>query len=749
MSSLYLKGGPLTSALLRRSFMASSTAAGSHILSVARSSKRMFSSSSASSPYGSAKPTKTSGKKSKAPKKVTLTQLNKFRRQGHKITMMTCYDAMTAGIAEECGVELLLVGDSVSNVVHGHDSTVPISMDAMILHTQAVRRGLAHHRPMVIGDMPFGSFLTIEDGVKNGARFIKEGGADIVKLESPASSQEFSTELIRRMTAAGIGVVGHIGLTPQSHVQMGGYRIQGKAASAACHLIDFAKELEAAGCIMLVMECVPGEVARLVTEAISIPTIGIGSGPDTSGQVLVVHDLLGLTPRAPKLAKQFVNARALMNIGVSKYVDEVKSGQFPGPETYTRMKPIEYDMLLGELNTTGPAAAVEGESESRPAAEESSRMMMSSNPTRVAVVGGGAMGTFFAQALSKKVPDVVLMTGPHSHASAMNSAGLDCIDGQGRALPALEGPHPATTPFRVVHNADECLDAFGGTTPELVVVASKAWQLEDPAVVKKQLSGLLVDGAPVLSIQNGIGALDALSIVSNNVFQAVTNVGCNLPRPGVLEVNIVPGTEAWMKLIPPKTAAASTSQYGEDPLARLLTTCFKDAQIPCQVSDAVDDDEAQQMVWDKLIVNSAINPVTAVFGVLNGDILDSPQLYSLASAAAHEAYNVARVMGVKVPSEYSDELWVETARCTSSNVSSMLRDVRLGRPTEISFINGQVVRFGSQVGVPTPVNRALVTMVANMQQSGDAAVDTTLTTSSLRVSSEEKKHLHEATSTSQ
>ncbi|KAF4655394.1 hypothetical protein FOL47_009438 [Perkinsus chesapeaki] len=691
---------------------------------------RMFSSAS---PYGSAKAS-SHDKKMKLPKKVSLTQLNKFHRQGRKITMMTAYDAMTAGIAEECGVDLLLVGDSVSNVVHGFDSTVPISMDAMILHTQAVRRGLVNHRPMIIGDMPFGSFLTYEDGVKNGARFIKEGNADIVKLECPGSSQEFSTELVRRMTAAGIGVVGHIGLTPQSHVQMGGYRIQGKAASAAAHMIEFAKELEKAGCIMMVLECVPGEVARLVTEALTVPTIGIGSGPDTSGQVLVVHDLLGLTPRAPKLAKQFVNLRELMNIGVMRYVDEVKSGQFPGPETYTKMKPIEYSMLVNEIKGNS------GESETENSTAECDKPVarMSSNPTRVAVVGGGAMGTFFAKALSKKVPDVVLITGPHSHADAMSSSGLECVDSQGRVLPALEG-NSSSTNFRVVHNVSDCLSAFGGTTPELVVVASKAWQLEDPVIVKKLLSGLLADGAPVLSIQNGIGSVDALSVVSNNIWQAVTSIGCNLPKPGVLEVNILPGTDAWMKslnrktnvtirgilglpiglvrssLIPPKST--SEDSIPEDPLAGLLSSCFEDAKIPCRVDDAKDTDEAQQMVWDKMIINAAINPVTAVFGVLNGELLESSQLYSLASAAAHEAYNVAKVMGVEVPCEYSDELWSSVAHSTATNVSSMLRDVRLGRPTEIAFINGQVVRFGSQFGVPTPVNQALVTMVNSMKSN--------------------------------
>ncbi|EER11326.1 hypothetical protein Pmar_PMAR025493 [Perkinsus marinus ATCC 50983] len=203
--------------------------------------------------------------------------------------------------------------------------------------------------------------------------------------------------------------------------------------------------------------------------------------------------------------------------------------------------------------------------------------------------------------------------------------------------------HSRITQFQ----AEDCLSAFGGTTPELVVVASKAWQLEDADVVKKHLSGLLSDGAPVLSIQNGIGAVDALSVVSENIFQvsdvsyrfkAVTNIGCNPPRPGVLEVNVLPGIEAWMKLIPPK----SISEHADDNLPRLLSACFKDAQVPCNVPDAVDDDEAQQMVWDKLIVNVAINPVTAIFGVLNGEILDNSQLFSLASAA-HEPKMFTRI----------------------------------------------------------------------------------------------------------
>jgi 3-methyl-2-oxobutanoate hydroxymethyltransferase len=271
-----------------------------------------------------------------APGKLPLTELAEFKARGEKIAMVTAYDAPSGRIADEAGVDLILVGDSAAMVVLGYDSTVPASMDEMVMLTRAVTRGA--RRPLVIADMPFGSFQVSDElALENAIRFVKEAGADGVKLEGAGPS----LSRVRALVGAGIPVMGHIGLTPQSATMLGGFKAQGRSAEKARQLLADARELEAAGCFTLVLEAVPAPVAKRITETLSIPTIGIGAGPDCDGQVLVWHDLLGLyAGRAPRFVKQYANLAPEITEALGRFVADIRSGAFP-EEQHTYAMPAE------------------------------------------------------------------------------------------------------------------------------------------------------------------------------------------------------------------------------------------------------------------------------------------------------------------------------------------------------------------------------------------------------------------------
>jgi len=262
-------------------------------------------------------------------KHLTVPDLRRMKEAGEKIAMVTAYDATAARLVDAGGADVVLVGDSLGMVVQGHDSTLPVTLDQMIYHSAAVRRGLARAsgRPHVVGDLPFGSYqASADDAVKSAMRFVAEGGVEAVKLEGGADY----VEVIRRIVRAGVPVMGHIGLTPQSVHKMGGYVVQGKDSDKAQQLLKDARALEAAGCYALVLECIPAELARIITSQLRIPTIGIGAGPHCDGQVLVVNDLLGMDPSfSPKFVKRFAEAGAVVRGAVAAYVEEVKARTFP------------------------------------------------------------------------------------------------------------------------------------------------------------------------------------------------------------------------------------------------------------------------------------------------------------------------------------------------------------------------------------------------------------------------------------
>ncbi len=255
----------------------------------------------------------------------TIKDFLKKKKDGKKITMLTAYDFPFAQIVDKAGIDVILVGDSLGMVVQGLENTLPVTMDEMIYHTKMVSRAV--HNAMILGDMPFMSYQTgIRDAVKNAGRFLKEAGAAGVKLEGGAEVAEH----IRAMTKSDIPVMAHIGLTPQSIHRMGGYKVQGKTDESASKLIDEAHRVEDAGAFSLLLEAIPVNLAKKITQELSIPTIGIGAGPHCDGQVLVLHDVLGLFERfVPKFVKQYDNLKEKAVTAIKKYKEEVEKGKFP------------------------------------------------------------------------------------------------------------------------------------------------------------------------------------------------------------------------------------------------------------------------------------------------------------------------------------------------------------------------------------------------------------------------------------
>jgi len=264
--------------------------------------------------------------------KLPLTELAELKRRGQKLVMVTAYDFPSARIADEAGVELVLVGDSAGMVVLGNESTVPVTMNELLMLTRAVTRGA--RRPLVIADMPFGSFQVSDDAaVANAVRFVKESDADAVKVEGAGRT----LSRVRAIVGAGVPVMGHVGLTPQSATMLGGFKAQGRTAEKAERLYEEALALEAAGCFAIVLEAVPAPIAARVTEALSVPTIGIGAGGDCDGQVLVWHDLLGLYEgKAPRFVKRYADLAAEARRALETYAEDVRERRFPEEQhTYT------------------------------------------------------------------------------------------------------------------------------------------------------------------------------------------------------------------------------------------------------------------------------------------------------------------------------------------------------------------------------------------------------------------------------
>jgi len=285
--------------------------------------------------------------KPERPEKVSAPSLKSSKQRGERLVCLTAYDYPTARLVDEAGIDVILVGDSLGNVVLGYGNTVPVTLDEILIHLKAVRRAV--QRALLVADMPYGTFHTgDDDAVRNALRLVKEGGAEAIKLEGGHKR----VQLVKRLVDEEISVMGHIGLTPQSINQLGAYRVQGKTARTAQQLIDDAKALEDAGAFAVVLEVVPREVARIITETISIPTIGIGAGAECDIQVLVLHDMLGLSfGKQARFVRPYAKLREVITDAVSRYADDVRSGNYPS-EAESYALPAETADALDMENPT-------------------------------------------------------------------------------------------------------------------------------------------------------------------------------------------------------------------------------------------------------------------------------------------------------------------------------------------------------------------------------------------------------------
>jgi len=283
------------------------------------------------------------------PKKMTVQAFRQKKEIGEPISMLTGYDYPTALALDFAGIDAILVGDSLGMVVLGYDNTLPVTMEEMLHHCRAVRRGA--RAALLIGDMPFMSYqISVEDAVRNAGRFLQEGGMDVVKLEG--GKARVST--IKAIISAGIPVMGHLGLTPQSVHALGGFRPQGRTPEAARHILEDAIALEEAGCFSLVLESIPARLAELISQTVSIPTIGIGSGPGCDGQVLVIHDLLGFFARfTPKFVKKYADFQDEMRKAILEYIADVTERRYPAQEHSIEMPDEEWQMFLSNIVESG------------------------------------------------------------------------------------------------------------------------------------------------------------------------------------------------------------------------------------------------------------------------------------------------------------------------------------------------------------------------------------------------------------
>ena len=289
--------------------------------------------------------------KPQRPEKVTAPSLRASKERGERLVCLTAYEYSMARILDEAGIDIILVGDSLGNVVLGYGNTVPVTLEEMIMHTRAVRRGV--QRALLVADMPYGSYHTgADDAVRAALRLVKESGAEAIKLEGGRKR----APLVKRLVDEEIAVMGHIGLTPQSVNKLGGYRVQGKTAEAARALLDDALALEEAGAFAVVLEVVPREIAKLITESIRIPTIGIGAGSYCDIQVVVLHDLIGLSfGKLPRFVRQYANLRETLTDAVSRYAEDVRTGDYPS-EAESYALPAE---AAAELHLTSPDSGTE------------------------------------------------------------------------------------------------------------------------------------------------------------------------------------------------------------------------------------------------------------------------------------------------------------------------------------------------------------------------------------------------------
>lgn len=631
-------------------------------------------------------------------KRVTITNLIKKYKSSVPITMVTATDFHSGYMLDKGGIDAILVGDSLAMTALGHIDTTRVTMDEMIHHAKAVSRGVK--RAFLIGDMPMGSYESSDEiALNNAIRFIKEAGMNAVKIEGG----ERMADRARAITLAGIPVVGHIGLTPQSVHMTGGYKAVGRTKEEALQLVQDAKALEAAGCFCIVLECVPEKVAQEISQRLSIPTIGIGSGSRVDGQVLVFHDLLGMYDRfVPKFARQYAHVNQVMQRAISRYRDDVVTRQFPAPDHTIGIKREELSSFIAELPPVDELKRQERDLATRRITNEP-EIVPFGDKLNILVVGAGALGSLIGGKISATGKHNLWLWDPwEEQVLTVQQKGLSILN------------HNDTTPQRVhdVHITTDAAKIKESGPFDIAIILTKGFSKEAADVV----NGSLSQHGIVLTLQNGLGnkeMIQQLLTRQTRILRGIVYVGTTLMKPGIVKQNSKRDREIIVDNPP---------YYGS-----VLKDLLNEAGFQAFASNDI-----YSQIWEKLIVNCAINPLTAIFGVKNGEIAENPKMRELVMKIVDECVRVARTDSrIKLetydPAQVVQKI-VSVAQATAQNTSSMLADINRLRDkrernttkreikTEISRINGAIVDAAKRYDISVPYNTMLTEMIEALEE---------------------------------
>ncbi|KAF2074217.1 hypothetical protein CYY_004463 [Polysphondylium violaceum] len=677
-------------------------------------------------------------------KKTSILDIKKKYKEKIPITMSTAYDYCSSKEVDRAGIDTILVGDSLGMVMLGEKGTTGVTMDQMVHHCKAVLKGSS--RCFVVGDMPFGSFESSErDAVQSAMRLVKEGGVDAIKLEGGKKHKD----KIRAIVDAGIPVMGHIGLTPQSISALGGFKLQGKTSQEAMDILQDALALQQAGCFAIVLEMVPDAVASLITQSINIPTIGIGAGNGTSGQVLVYHDMLGMySDFKPKFVKQYCNLSDIIHKNLKDFKSEVESKQFPSTNHSFSMKENELIDFINSLkdqkdsfqskdfkniidnnqiilnssskkedskkenNNINNNMANEkkqddikkdsNNSNSTKSNQASLNLLPNKKVPKIVVIGAGAMGSFFSAKLaSKQNSEVWMVSAWKEHVEKINKNGLTLfnINGQQENIKSIKATMDG-------------LDVIKDGYPDLALVLVKSHSTRQAALTAAKLIGGNPN-ASVLTLQNGVGNREEIEStiheqgLKNRVWQGVTSNGAIVVAPGLVQHT---GHGSTFLASPYLQNDDPNSSIEERQAMEIVNGILNESGVNTQLSYNVDG-----MVWGKVIVNAAINPLSAVLGVPNGYLVSNQYSKNMMKRIIDEGMGVCRAKGIELPfgqdSEDGFKYAQHVANSTFNNYSSMFQDVARGQPTEINSINGVIVKEGEKLDIGVENNKMIMEMV--------------------------------------
>eukprot|EP01135_Chromosphaera_perkinsii_P002986 Nk52_evm8s232 gene=Nk52_evmTU8s232 len=626
--------------------------------------------------------------------RISLTTLKKKYKENIPLVMMTAHDYPSGMACDKGDCDIILVGDSLAMVALGMEDTTQITLDEMIHHAKAVYRG--SKRCFLVGDMPFGSYqISPEKTIENCFRMVKEAQVESVKMEGG----QVIADTVKRVVQAGIPVLGHIGLTPQSKAALGGFRVQGKNAVSAVNLVKDALALQEAGCWGVVIEAVPDKIAKYITEQLTIPTIGIGAGNVTDGQVLVQLDTLGVFDRfLPKFCKQYGKLAEPIQKAVNEYATEVRDRSFPGPEHCYPISDQQYEMFLNFVSKNKLAAPGSFTHLPKREMHTTSRGHVNENntKTKIAVVGAGALGSFLGGKLSgSSEVDVVFLDSWEEMVSTVNTKGL--------VMQNEKGEKKKVTDVKALNHKDKESSIYRELqrAAKIVIVSSKCHHTEKYIDTIDEI--LCPKEGIIVVVQNGIGIFDRLR---KRFGKERTTIGIVNYGSKILETGRIQHTNGGSIFFGDSSNELVVRGVGILK-EQLLIAGFDVKMKP----------DLRKIVFQKLMVNACINPLTSLLNVPNGYLKNDTYCIEMINSIVKECIEIARGVGYEFDHSSSVEHVLHVADMTQTNISSMLQDVRRGADTEIDFINGQVVRLGKKYGIPTPLNYSLLNLVHALENT--------------------------------